>query len=242
MKNIETKKTVEIQYQECDFKGEYRLVNLLSSLADLAVKNATDIQIWKKEMEQHYGWVLSKQTIKMKRPICLGEVIQFSTRAKKASRVQFTRTYDIFQGEQMIGGVFSLWTLLDLQKRKIIRPEQAGVILPEIEEYECLVDQYEKIRKDIEMTHLTKREVLYSDVDVNQHMNNSRYIEWAMDLLSPKQHQDFFISELSMYYKKELPPHASVDLFYGEDQNYFKIEFKNNDELCFELGGLLEKR
>ena len=54
--------------------------------------------------------------------------------------------------------------------------------MPECEEYVSYVENYEPLL-GIETYKQITREVLYSDVDLNKHMNNARYLEWVMDLL-----------------------------------------------------------
>ena len=47
-----------------------------------------------------------------------------------------------------------------------------GIIFPEVSK-EPLLDLPPMIQKNLEMTYIKDREVLYSDVDINQHMNNN---------------------------------------------------------------------
>lgn len=242
MKNIETKLIKKVIYQESDYLFEYKIANLLSLLADLATLNASQIGMWKEELKGQYGWILSRQTIKLKRPICMEEEIKITTRAKGGSRVQFGRTYDIESQDEKIGGIYSVWTLIDLKKRRIVKPQQAGLDIPEIEEYHSFIEKYEPVLKNIKTYKVDERQLLYNDVDVNQHMNNAKYIEWALDLMPYEQHQDYYIEQLSMHYKKEIAPLTNVELFYGKENDDFKIEFKVDDIICFELSGKLKRR
>ena len=86
------------------------------------------------------------------------------------------------------------------------------------------------------------REVGYSDLDVNQHMNNYRYVEWALDLLDYKIYKDYYISELTMIYKKELAPKTKVNLYYGMQDNQFRVTILSEDDQTthFELSGKIK--
>ena len=242
MKNIETKLIKNVIYQESDYLFEYKIANLLSLLADLATLNAIQIGMWKESLKGKYGWILSRQTLKLKRPIRMEEDIEITTRAKSGNRVQFARTYEIESQGEKIGGIYSVWTLIDLKNRRIVKPQQAGLDIPEIEEYQSFVEKYEPVLKNITTHKVGERQVLYNDVDVNQHMNNAKYIEWALDLMPYNQHQDYYIEQLSMHYKKEIAPLTNVELYYGKENDDFKIEFKVNDTICFELSGKLKRR
>lgn len=242
MKKIETKLVKKIIYQESDRMFEYKIANLLSMFADLATINAIQIGMWKDELKGKYGWMLSRQTLKLKRPISLEEEVNVITRVQGGSRVQFGRSYDIESEGEIIGGAYSIWTLIDLKNRRIVKPQQVGLNILEIEKTHSFVENYEPVLKNIKTQQVSERQVLYNDVDVNQHMNNAKYIEWALDLISYQQHQEYYIEQLSMHYKKEIAPLTMVQLFYGEENNDFKVEFKVDDVVCFALSGKLKRR
>lgn len=165
MKNSETKEEYEIEYQNVDYYGEYKYSDLLSKLSNLATKNAIEIGLWNESFNGKYGWVLVKQTVKLKRP------------------------------------------LLDIKTQKV-----------------------------------QTREVVYSDIDLNKHMNNTRYLEWVMDLLPQEKKQDFFIDEMTMHYLKEIAPKSRVDLYYGQEDDCFKIEFKIDDQTHFVISGRFKEK
>lgn len=244
MKNEETVLKKKITYQESDFVGHFRLANLFSTLSDLATINALEIGIWKEELQLQYGWILTKQTMKLNKPMKINEDILFSTRAGNSSRIQFSRMYDFYDEDKVpIGGVHSTWTIIDIHKRRIVRPDKIGIVIPEIEEHSHYVEAYEEIKEDIELTSLKERTVVYSDIDVNQHMNNYRYIEWAMDVMDYKKFITHYISEVSMIFKKEMAPETKAKVLYGERENYFKVQIVSQDEniVHFEMGGCFKE-
>lgn len=242
MKNKATQLTRQIIYQEADFLAEYKLSYLLSLLTDLATMNAEETGIWNDDLKGQYGWILSRQTVRLNRPIKAEEIMTVTTRAKGAKRVQFERTYDIdIQGEK-VGGIYSLWTFIDIAKRRIIKPQQLGIVIPEMESYDCFIDHYEPVCKDIEAHFVCHRQALYSDIDINQHMNNAKYIEWALDLLPYEKHQQYYIEQLSMHFKKEIAPLTTVDLYYGQKDNLFYTVFKVAGDVYFEMSGQLKRR
>ena len=221
MKNSETKEEYEIEYQNVDYYGEYKYSDLLSKLSNLATKNAIEIGLWNESFNGKYGWVLVKQTVKLKRPLLIGEKLTVSTRAKGERKIQYFRTYDLKVNDEVIGGIYSIWTLIDIEKRRIVRPQKVGISIPECEEYPSFVEKYEPLL-DIETKKVQTRKVSYSDIDLNKHMNNARYLEWVMDLLPQEKKQDFFIDEMTMHYLKEIAPKSRVDLYYGQEDDCFK--------------------
>ena len=239
MENKISSLKVLVQCQEADYKGNYRISSLMSKLSDLATINAFKIGIWNDELAENYGFVLAKETIILKRPIKINELINLYTRASGYKKIQFMRNYWVEDesGEE-IAAVYSLWTLIDLKKIRITRPEKAGIIIPQIVPYKYSIDTFHKIKEELELSFIMKRTVLYSDVDVNQHLNNSRYIEWAFDVLPFELFENNYFKKISVIFKKEMMPGTTAKIYSYIDVSYIKVVFKAEDDIetYFELG------
>lgn len=241
MKNSETSEQYEIEYQNVDYYGEYKYADLLSKLSNLATKNAIEIGLWNESFNGKYGWVLVKQTVKLIRPLIVGENLTVSTRAKGERKIQYFRTYDLKVNNEVVGGVYSIWTLIDVEKRRIVRPQKVGITIPECEEYNSFVEKYEPLL-ELDTHKVTSRHVLYSDIDLNKHMNNARYLEWVMDLIHQEVLEKYFIGEMTMHYQKEIAPESNVDLYYGQENDCFKVEFKIEEQTHFTITGRYSKK
>ena len=128
-----------------------------------------------------------------------------------------------------------------MKKRRIVRPQKVGITIPECEEYSSFVEKYEPLL-DIETQKVQTREVMYSDIDLNKHMNNARYLEWVMDLLPQNVLEKCFIGEMTMHYQKEIAPESIVDLYYGQEDDHFKIEFKIAEQIHFVISGRFKEK
>ena len=114
MQNVVSSLNLTVECQEADYKGNYRISALFSKLSDLATQNAIKVGIWNPELGDHYGFVLSKETMVLKRPIKVDEKIVLHTRAADRKRIQFIRNYWVNDecGDE-IAAMYSLWTLID---------------------------------------------------------------------------------------------------------------------------------
>lgn len=79
----------------------------------------------------------------------------------------------------------SSWAVLNLTERKVVRDLEAAMnpatMCPDV----ALDPPCSRMRlpRDIGMTLVTEHKVVYSDIDKNRHVNNVRYVDWAMDAL-----------------------------------------------------------
>ncbi|MDD8049391.1 MAG: thioesterase [Thomasclavelia sp.] len=239
MNNTPTKKDIEILYEDVDYNGLYKMSNLFTALSSIATTNSFDIEFYSKDLLDKYGFVLTKQTLVLNEPIKFTDEISIITRAYKCKTVQAFRTYEIYKGDKHIGGAYSIWALLDLQKRSVAKLSAIGADQLKIESYEPSVTKFKKIT-EIEVELIEKRTVRISDIDTNQHMNNARYVEWSNDLFK-ELNTKYYVSELSVHFLHELSYKDEVDLYLGVQDNYFYIIFKHNETECFKAGGYFKE-
>lgn len=227
-----TYKIKKIEIHEVDYMLNYQLCYLFNELTTIATTNALKIGLWNEDMMGKYGWIIAKQTLHLDQPITYNDTIEFSTVAGHSSHVAFPRYYFIKKDNQIIGTCSSIWTLIDIQKRRMTSPKRIGLTIPNMN-HDVFLEEPHNIDIDLDMKHITTRQVLYSDIDTNQHMNNTRYIQWALDCIDYSIHQKAYISDITIQYKKEVRPLEFVELYIGHKDNRYIVEGKNDKETFF---------
>lgn len=231
----------KLQYEDVDYIGNYKLSSLFATLTSLATENASEIGLWSEEMKEDYGWVVAKQTMVLDEPIMINDIIEISTQIDKGTFVTFPRNYYIRKDNRLVGKIAAIWTLIDLKKRSIVAPKRLGLTVPDLK-CDMPLDTPKNIHEDVDFELVSHRQVLYSDLDVNQHMNNTRYLEWACDLLDVDIYKEKYIKEVSVNYKKEIKPLALVDLYLGKDNDRFVVKGTVEGETSFIIELFFENR
>lgn len=125
--------------------------------------------------------------------------------------------------------------IIRYSKKKNGFTTKIGITFPEAP-LEHLLELPPAIQKDMEFQYITERKVLYSDVDINQHMNNTRYVEWALDFIDFDKHHQCYISDLNIQYRKEIRPLEKVKLFMAENGHRYIVEGRSQeDEVYFTI-------
>lgn len=228
------KENININYQDVDYSGTLKLNHLLDHFSNIATTHAIKIGVWSQNMVEHYGWILAKMHLEIKQPIKTGNY-ELETYPGQASKVIFPRYYRVLQDNQCVVEASSIWTLLDLQKRRITMPSRVGIQFPEVKSLEHEVALPQDLPTDIPYCFSMSRTVLYGDVDTNQHMNNARYIEWACDLVDYDYFKDHFIDVIDIFFKHEIEPHSLVELYYYQEEDTFYIKGVCKNQVCFEM-------
>ena len=74
---------------------------------------------------------------------------------------------------------------------------------------------------------------IYSDLDINNHVNNSRYIDWFCDQIPLEIHKKGILSEISVSYSREIRSGSDVKLEFSRTDNQFRMAGKENNQVCF---------
>lgn len=111
----------------------------------------------------------------------------------------------------------SSWAVLNLSERKVVRDLEAAsnpdTICPEA----AIEEPCSRMRlpKNVVMTQVGEHRVAYSDIDKNRHVNNVRYVDWAMDALDIELVKSSPVRELEIDFISEARQGDSVLLSTG---------------------------
>lgn len=224
---IVTEREYNIHYYEVDYKKRVLITNIVNYFGDLATYQSEICGIGMDYMlEKRLAWVLYKWDINMKEYPSYGDKIIVKTYAYSFRKFYAYRKYEICNEKgELIGTADSLWFLINIDKRRPVRISE--------EFYEAYGLDKSK-NDDIAMEDILKVEdvhkennftVRYSDIDTNKHVNNSKYISWAIEVVPLDIVKDYTLKRLKVVYEKETT--------YGHEvRSLVQIDKKENEILC----------
>lgn len=186
-----------------DCYGNLRLSQLLYFVQEVAGRHVDMICMdYEHLFERGMFWAVIRQRVQITRLPVRGETIRVETWSMPTTRVAYPRSvvaYDT-DGKELFRSI-SIWVLMSTQTRSMILPAKSGIALSgtlrgnELTAPASLAPQYLKNR--------TERQVCFTDLDRNAHMNNTRYMEWIDDLLPSAFHRVNTPAELTVCYLSE---------------------------------------
>ena len=147
-------------------------------------------------------WVIIRHRVQVSRMPCKGETIHLETWPMPTTRVAYPRSvvaYDA-QGNKLFRSI-SLWVLMDPQSRAMVLPGKSGVLVNGVLRGNELPSPASLAPATLAAE--VQRMVRFTDLDVNGHMNNARYLDWLADLLPGSFHQDNVIRDMTLGYVAE---------------------------------------
>ena len=156
-------------------------------------------------------WVITRQQVQITRLPASGETITLETWPMPTTRVAYPRStiaYDQ-QGNELFRSI-SLWVLMDPESRAMVLPGKSGVLVEgTLRGNELAVPGSLPPGK---LQNSSNRTVRYTELDVNGHMNNARYLDWMDDLLTADFHQNHTPREFTVCYLSEAREGETIEL------------------------------
>ena len=152
--------------------------------------------------EKNLLWAIIRQKVQVTRLPKSGETIRIETWPMPTTRTCYPRSTVAYDenGNELFRSI-GLWVLMDRDSRAMILPGKSGVDVQGLLTGTELATPGSLAPR--EMEHLHKRQVCYTDLDRNSHMNNTKYMEWISDLLPSSFHQNKKVQEFTVCYHAE---------------------------------------
>jgi medium-chain acyl-[acyl-carrier-protein] hydrolase len=195
----------EINFTQCNPGGYLKYSELCNILqlaaadhAELGGISFTDMQA------AHQAWVLSRMRVEVKRLPKWREKIRLSTWIISLENSRSVRAIEIYSGQEKIVGCETFWSVFNTSTR---RPEYLALPHEHFELYAGKHSTEARVKKiDITGTGqpIEIRSVKVSDLDIVNHVNNVRYLEWCLDLVQPEIVLENKITAMDMNFAREL--------------------------------------
>lgn len=221
--------------QTVDFKQEITLASLVDLLLTTAGKNADDNGFGIRHLQKmNCTWVLSRLAVEMTSVPKQYETLHIETWIEDVFRLNTTRNFRIKNSKnEVIGKAVSLWVMINFQSRRPIELDTLGDIQQNAEHVTIDILPPAKIENAIGTTE-NSFSVKYSDIDINQHVNTVRYLQWMSDCFSLDFHQKYKLKRFDVNFMAEIVYDEKVDVVKENiSENEFKLEIlKEGKSAC----------
>lgn len=232
---IENSKIV-IKSYEVDHKGLLKPFSFLNYAQELANIDAAQLGFgYDNIRESGVLWVLSRINVKFTHMPKWRDELLSSTWHKGVDKLFGLRDFLISKpdGSPMITATSS-WLIIDNHSRKIRRIESViGDDFTGGKQFNAIESPAEKI-PSIKGGFIVKNHtVTYSDLDINGHTNNAKYIEWIVDSLPWEYVNNNIIKEFTLNFNHETIIEDTIEIIYLNSDNIHFFEGIKGDKSIF---------
>ena len=201
--NYKLESIFPISIAEADCMGRVKPVVLLNFMQDVADKSINTCGVdlgYEDIVKKGLGWFLIRYRVEFDSDLKNIEELKVQTENRGSQKLNALRDFEVFDnftGKRILRATTS-WLLVDLQSKSLVNISK---------DYQKLI-KFEKREDDLILQKLKSPEVFdsekvfsvrYDDLDVNNHVNNTVYVGWALEALDFEFRKNNTLKSLDIY-------------------------------------------
>jgi len=233
--------TFRVNSYQTDMNSRMMPSAILEVMQEMAGAHAELLGIGRSMLlDKNLVWVLTRIEVQMARYPVFGETITAETFPMPNRRWFFPR-YFIFRDEDgnQIGCAGSLWVLLDVQERRMSRPDAVLPLMPDNSDLVAPLGLPAAVT-DVAGTFEASTHVpVYTDLDMNGHVNNTKYLDWCCNALGIKTLRTHELASFALNYNQEILPDQEIRMELHRNGPDFSFSGFDGEKRHFDVGGVL---
>ncbi|MBE7706569.1 MAG: hypothetical protein E7Z91_04935 [Cyanobacteria bacterium SIG30] len=197
-------KTYEVKSSDVNFNNELKPNAMFHILEDVAYINAESYGFGFSDVySKGLAWFVIKYRLKFFEKINSWEEIKVLTWPVISSGITCRRDFKIQKEngkDAMVAS--SLWVMIDINKKRPIIPYKV-LEFPKLTETTAFDADFDKVPTIERIDKTQNIKIMYDDIDLNGHVNNSNYIKWALESLNVEFIKEKSIKGIDIDFKKE---------------------------------------
>ena len=226
----------QINFTQCAPNSYLKYVDLCNLLQLTAAEHSILGGLSFNDMQQHnQAWVLSRIRVEIKALPKWQEKVIIKTWIEYLQGARSIRNIEMYLNDEKIVGATTYWAVFDTQLRKaqsLALPHEHFKSFPENKATE---KSFSRINVARDTKKVKKHKVVLSDLDIVNHVNNVKYLEWCLDTLEAQHLLSQKIKSFDMNFLRELSLHEIVELRSNMEciPSYFCVIYEGKN--CFAL-------
>ena len=219
----------EINFTQCNPNGYLKYTDLCNLIQLTAASHSELGGISFSDMQAfNQAWVLSRMRIEITELPKWKNVITINTWINSLENSRSIRAIEVVLNGRKIIGSETFWVVFNT---KIRRPEELKLPISHFElfqERKATDISLSKIIVEDSVEKINEKEVVLSDLDIVNHVNNVKYLEWCLDYVTPELILNQKIKSIEMNFLKELSLKDLVQI--NRHENAKRIQFTISKE------------
>jgi acyl-ACP thioesterase len=229
-------KDYEINFTQCLPNGYLKYTELCNLLQLTAATHSeiggisfTDMQ----EFDQ--AWVLSRMRVEITALPQWKDTVTVKTWINSLENSRSVRALEVHVNGKKVAGCETFWAVFNTKKR---RPELLTLAHDHFELFpdkKATQEGFSKIDINPEKEEVFGKTVILSDLDIVNHVNNVKYLEWCMDLVDENIILKQKIKSFEMNFMKELSLRDQVMIHENISDSSIVFSITKENKNCFAL-------
>ena len=197
---------LRVDSRDVDLFNQCRPSAVLGVMQEAATQAALSLGVSGPEILKKYNclWMVTRSWVELDAPLRWNDPITVKTWHRGASGASTYRDFDFYRDGRPIGQATSIWVMVDVDEHKLFRMKQ----LTEFQGTDggdlCKSVRLRRVALPEQFDGRVRRDLRYPDTDINGHVNNIHYADFACDSLHLERlGRDKFVRSFQIGYVNE---------------------------------------
>lgn len=229
-------KVWEINFTQCTPNGYLKYTDLCNLLQLTAAAHSEIGGISFSDMQEFdQAWVLSRMRVEITELPKWKDTVTVTTWINTLENSRSVRALELYVNGIKLVGSETFWAVFNTKTR---RPEQLALPYTHFKlfpENKATNESFSKINIHGNTELVFKKTVVLSDLDIVNHVNNVKYLEWCLDNVPIKLIFNQKIKSFEMNFMKELSLNDYISINENTSQNKTVFTVSKEAKNCFAL-------
>ena len=247
MNRVKTKSQIQhytLRIADCDLTGCWKPSAIFTAIQETSGAHCEYLGLGSSALLRvNACWIITHSEVHMEKYPRLWQTVTVES-IPNGTRHLFLPRNCVFTDEngERLGYSSTNWCILDISKRQLMKPGKFADCLPDNSDVDFPL-AYPRMVESVhgEETILTRRPV-YSDLDVNGHLTNARYVDWVCDALGVDVMREYGLETIRVNYGAEIKADQEIELRVIRDGLRYHVAGYHDGRRHFEMGGTLRRR
>ena len=198
---------MKIPFDMADMNGHIKLPDVILLSLQVSGMQSIELGVSDKAILEDYNlvWIITDYDIEVVRLPRFAEEITIETEALSYNRLFCYRRFTIYDeaGQELIH-MMATFVLMDRDSRKVhaVEPEIVAPYQSEFSKKLLRGPKYQSLENPISKDY----HVRFYDLDMNGHVNNSKYLDWIFEVMGADFLTQYIPKKINLKYVKEVRP------------------------------------
>ena len=198
---------MKIPFDMADMNGHIKLPDVILLSLQVSGMQSIELGVSDKTILEDYNlvWIITDYDIEVVRLPRFAEEITIETEALSYNRLFCYRRFTIYdeEGRELIH-MMATFVLMDRDSRKVhaVEPEIVAPYQSEFDKKLIRGPKYANLEEPISKDY----HVRFYDLDMNGHVNNSKYLDWIFEVMGADFLTQYIPKKINLKYVKEVRP------------------------------------
>lgn len=224
----------EIYFSQCYPNGALKFPELTNILQLSAAEHADLGGVGFDDLSKYdQSWVMNRMRIEIDELPTFSQDVQVKTWIEELKGFKSLRNFEVSREGKKLIGVSTLWAIFNMKRR---RPDSFQFDTSYVEQFpdmHATEIPNQRIALDFEVSDIYEQKVQFSDLDIVNHVNNTKYLEWCINYLEPILILKNKIKTIDFNFIKELSLGDDILIQKGEFDNKIGFKILKGEQICF---------